>query len=132
MSSPVVPSSSPLQSSVELGVDAEDVDDKDAGEDADDDRRSTGEGEDDGESEETEGGCTALDDGTVEFDPSPVIPPVAPVAVILLSASSCVSQLMLVPAFFTSGSAKHERPPVQGVVAHLPLTHWANPPWTQA
>jgi hypothetical protein len=65
-------------------------------------------------------------------DWSPVIPPVAPVAVILPSASAWVSQPMLVPALFTRGKAKHERPAEQVVTAHLPLTHWANPPWTQA
>jgi len=42
-----------------------------------------------------------------EADESPVRPPGAPVAAIRDWASSAVSQAMLVPALFTSGSAKH-------------------------
>lgn len=42
-----------------------------------------------------------------EVLPVPVSPPVAPVAAILASASAKVSQVMLVPAELTNGSAKH-------------------------
>jgi len=46
-------------------------------------------------------------DALAEVDESPVTPPVAPVVAIRDWASAAVSQVILVPALFTSGNAKH-------------------------
>ncbi len=61
----------------------------------------------------------------------PVIPPVAPVPAILACASACVSQVMLVPASFTSGKAKHCVPGAHCDNASLAPEHCANCPLTQ-
>lgn len=53
----------------------------------------------------------------------PSIPPVAPVAAILDSASAWVSQVILVPALFTSGSAKHCVDAAQAVTCQAPPEH---------
>ena len=47
-------------------------------------------------------------------------------------ASACVVQVTLVPGEFTSGSAKHWRPELQGVASNFPFTHCAKLPLTQA
>ena len=65
-------------------------------------------------------------------DPSPVIPPVAPVAAIRASASAVVVQVMLVPAELTKGNAAQIVPPAHWVVSNFPPTHCANAPLTQA
>ena len=57
--------------------------------------------------------------------PSPVSPPVAPVAAILAIASLRLSQAIEVPALLTSGRATHCVPAAQGVVTQLPPTHCA-------
>jgi len=67
-----------------------------------------------------------------ELLPVPASPPVAPVAAILASASASVSQVMLVPAELTSGSAKHCSPEEQEDRANFPPEHCANCPSTQA
>jgi len=65
-------------------------------------------------------------------DPEPVRPPETPVLLIRATASACVSQVIDVPTLFTSGRAKHWVPPAHVVVCHLPPTHCANEPSTQA
>jgi len=56
-------------------------------------------------------------------DPSPVKPPVAPVAAIRASASLWVAQVIEVPALLTKGRAAHVVPPAHEVVTKAPLTH---------
>ena len=84
-------------------------------------------------------GSLAVELGESLADPEPVMPPVAPVAAILLAcqlqsgttggsadlaaASASVSHAMLVPALLTRGSAKHWVPPAQGVATSWPLAH---------
>lgn len=55
--------------------------------------------------------------------PAPVSPPVAPVAAILASASAKVSQVMLVPAELTNGSATHCNPEEHEDRANFPPEH---------
>lgn len=62
----------------------------------------------------------------------PVSPPVAPVVAILASASASVSQVTLVPAEFTSGSATHCKPEAHEDKANFPPEHCANSPLTHA
>jgi hypothetical protein len=83
--------------------------------------------------------------------PAPSTPPVTPAAMKRAPASEEVSQVMEVPALFTSGRAtgdqlakgrepneahnlpKHWRlPPPHGLIIHLLPTHWPKPPSTQA
>lgn len=78
--------------------------------------------------EETDSVAVALaappEADTVELvDPSPVIPPVAPVASIRARASPSVSHVTEVPRELTRGSAKHCVPPEHSVAAHVPPTH---------
>lgn len=49
------------------------------------------------------------EEGVVVLFPLPVNPPLAPEALIRASASSFVSQAILVPGELTRGRAKHER-----------------------
>ena len=55
--------------------------------------------------------------------PQPLIPPVAPAAAILASASAAVEQVIEVPAELTSGRAKHWRPEPHWVTTNDPPTH---------
>jgi len=95
---------------------------------------SPGQGTSEGSKDDDEGDGTeeGTDDDPVEFEPFPVMPPCAPVASILLKASLWVSQVMLVPALFTRGRAKHDVPPEHWDTSQAPLTHCAKPPCTQA
>lgn len=64
--------------------------------------------------------------------PLPSTPPSTPTAVKREAASAGLSQLRVVPALSTSGSAKHLRGVVHGVRTHFPDTHCANESLTQA
>jgi len=68
------------------------------------------------------------DPANVHQKPSynPVIPPATPVAAIRASTSADVSQAILVPGLFTSGSAAQTVPPAHGVSTNDPDTHCAN------
>jgi len=55
--------------------------------------------------------------------PTPLTPPVAPVAEIRASASCCVVQVILVPSLSTRWSAKHLRPAGHPLSTNRPRTH---------
>ena len=76
-----------------------------------------------GAAEPVAGLVWVLGTGTVAAEPSPTIPPVAPVAAILASASASVVQAIDVPGELTNGSAAHVSPVLQADTTNDPPTH---------